>query len=197
VLLAHYFHSAKKILKRDGVVHVCLCGNQPQTWDVAGAAENNGLSCVVEKSADCPISSWLFRDGAEYKLADVESHYPAKRKFRNGSLGSKHFLSRYGYMHRRTAGVLFQGNVKEVNVQQSRNYIFAKVPVESFSMPDGTATEHMKCNICYMDFKCQEEFEHHSNNPALPDVHTTSSEAIVKHQNTLQEKQTTQKFASC
>jgi hypothetical protein len=32
VLLAHYFHSAKPCLRPGGLVHVCLCGQQPQTW---------------------------------------------------------------------------------------------------------------------------------------------------------------------
>jgi inosine-uridine nucleoside N-ribohydrolase len=34
VLLAHYFFSAKSCLRPGVVVHVCLCGRQPQTWRV-------------------------------------------------------------------------------------------------------------------------------------------------------------------
>jgi ribosomal 50S subunit-recycling heat shock protein len=195
VLLAHYFHSAKKILKQDGVVHVCLCGKQPQTWDVASAAEKNGLRCVLEKSTECPISSWLFRDGFEYSVTDVESHYPAKRKFRNGKLGSKHFLSRYGYMHRRTAGELFQGNIKEVNVQQSRNYVFAEAQIERpADTSDIGATGQKKCFVCQTVFKCQDELESHIKNPAPLDAYTDSTElAMAKSQNEMSERHTAQK----
>ena len=169
VLLAHYFHSAKKVLKENGVIHVCLCGSQPQTWDVIGAAKINGLYSVIEKSTDCPIDSWLFRESIELKLANTEDHYRIKRKFRNGKLGSKHFLSRYGYMHRRTEGELFRGNVKEVNVQRSINFVFA-------SMPTDTSVEEcstdLLCRICHTQFINREDLSRHLENPALPDVQT-------------------------
>lgn len=173
VLLSHYFSSAKKVLKRNGVVHVCLCGNQPQTWDVAGAANKNELYCVVEKSIDCPIYSWIFRGENHFRLADVETHYRAKRKFRNGKLGSKHFLSRYGYMHRRTEGELFRGNDKEINVQQSANFVFARVPPNAADQAiDRNSSNELVCNVCKIVFKSQNELLDHLDNPARPDVQT-------------------------
>lgn len=171
VLLAHYFSSSKKVLEQSGVIHVCLCGTQPETWDVIGAAKKNGLYCVMKKSTDCPIDSWLFRDGNQYELAHAESSYRAKRKFRNGKLGSKHFLSRYGYMHRRTEGELFRGTVREVNVQQSINLIFAKVRSADISAESNHAAPNdLKCSICQMIFSCREELVNHLANPALPDI---------------------------
>lgn len=126
-LLAHYFHSAKQLLKADGRVHICLCGNQPKSWKVMLAGENNGLRCIREESTAYPIDKWLFKEkngDRLFELAEVQSHYPTKRKFRNGSLGSKHFLARYGYRHQRTEGDLFDGSVKHINVEQSINFVF-------------------------------------------------------------------------
>lgn len=175
VLLAHYFHSAKQVLKPRGVVHVCLCGNQPKTWDVATAAHRNGFHCLLEKSSSCPMT-WLFKDRPEYKLAEVEAHYRVKRKFRNGKLGSKHFLSRYGYMHRRTEGDLYRGNVREVNVQQSINLVYALHFLDGSTR--GCRTDsceaNFQCSICNMTVDSKDELMHHLKYPALPDVHTSS-----------------------
>lgn len=176
VLLAHYFHSAEKVLKPNGAIHVCLCGNQPQTWDVMRAARNNGLHCRIEKSIiDCPIESWLFPDGVEYTISEVQSHYRAKRKFRNGKLGSKHFLSRYGYMHRRTEGELFRGTDREMNVQQSVNFVFVHdADTETSSLSGELSADAWKCSICRLTFSKEELLSEHLKNPALPDVQTHS-----------------------
>jgi hypothetical protein len=171
-LLAHYFHSAQDILYEKGRIHVCLSGNQPKTWNVIGAARNCGLQCISQESTSCPISKWLFekKDGnvdSKYQLAEAKSHYKPPRKFRNGKLGSKHFLARYGYRHRRTEGDLFQGDAKEMNVQESVNFVFAtdkdesKLPVEL----------HVNtCKICRMEFDSIEHLGVHLRSPALPDV---------------------------
>jgi hypothetical protein len=139
---------------------------------VIGAAKKNGLDCIVQKSADSPISSWLFRDGQEFKLAEVETRYRAKRKFRNGKLGSKHFLSRYGYMHRRTEGELFRGNDREMNVQQSLNFLFAPPTSDASTLEFDGASDDLKCGICKMVFESKHVLERHLDNPALPDIHT-------------------------
>eukprot|EP00984_Skeletonema_dohrnii_P030831 scaffold22661_cov157-Skeletonema_dohrnii-CCMP3373.AAC.1 len=175
-LLAHYFHSAQDILSDgQGRIHVCLSGNQPKTWNVMEAATNCGLKCVSQESTSCPISKWLFPSNGDdcqnYHLAEAKSHYKPPRKFRNGKLGSKHFLARYGYRHRRTEGDLFQGDAKEMNVQESVNFVFAvddekttcNLPVE---MDVNTTT----CNICRMQFDSNEHLRAHLRTPALPDV---------------------------
>ncbi len=56
--------------------------------------------------------------------SEVQAHYPCPRKYRNGKLGSKHFLGRYGYRHRRTGGDLYGGNDADMAVHQSINFIF-------------------------------------------------------------------------
>lgn len=170
-LLSHYFHSALDILSEQGRIHVCLSGNQPKTWNVIEAASNCGLKCVSQESTSCPISKWLFQKGdcQNYKLAEAKSHYKPPRKFRNGKLGSKHFLARYGYRHRRTEGDLFQGDAKEMNVQQSYNFVFViddEAPGKLKVDMDVTNT----CNICGMQFDNNGHLRGHLRAPALPDV---------------------------
>ena len=169
-LLAHYFHSAIDILSEEGRIHVCLSGNQPKTWNVIEAAKKCGLKCITQESTSCPISKWLFQDdtnGQKYELAEAKSHYKPPRKFRNGKLGSKHFLSRYGYRHRRTEGDLFQGDAKEMNVQESINFVFA-INEEATKLP--VEMEENTCSICHMQFDSKEDLLAHLQSPALPDV---------------------------
>lgn len=63
-LLSHYFHSAKQFLVQteDGVgrIHVCLCGTQPQTWNVIDAAKCHGFECIHKETTASPVHKWLF-----------------------------------------------------------------------------------------------------------------------------------------
>lgn len=171
-LLSHYFHSAQDIINQQGRIHVCLAGNQHRTWNVEQAAKNCGLQCISQESTSYPIRKWLFLDEVDckyYKLEDAKSHYKPPRKFRNGKLGSKHFLARYGYRHRRTEGDLFQGDAKEMNVQESFNFVFAIDKAASkpvHVMDDNTTT----CTVCRMQFENKEDLHAHLKSPALPDV---------------------------
>lgn len=91
-LLAHYFHSARSVLKVGGAVHVCLCGTQPSSWRVRAAAERCGLVVAAEEGTAVPVGRWIFgeRNRCDVpEMAEVLPHYPVKRKYRNGSLGSK------------------------------------------------------------------------------------------------------------
>ena len=166
-LLCHYFHSAVDILSEHGRIHVCLSGNQPKTWNVIEAATNCGLKCVSKESTSCPISKWLFQNGHNYQLADAKSHYKPPRKFRNGKLGSKHFLARYGYRHRRTEGDLFKGDTKEMNVQESLNFVFA---IDEEACKKLHVEKGHTCNVCHMQFDDSENLRAHMRAPALPDV---------------------------
>ena len=169
-LLAHYFHSAQDILNEQGRIHVCLSGNQPKTWNVIEAARNCGLRCVSQESTSCPVSKWLFqqeKDCKKYQIATPKSLYKPPRKFRNGKLGSKHFLARFGYRHRRTEGDLFQGDAKEMNVQESFNFVFA-INKESSKLP--AEIDENTCNVCRRHFHSNEHLRSHLRAPALPDV---------------------------
>eukprot|EP00804_Cyclotella_cryptica_P004109 CCRYP_016854-RA/>CCRYP_016854-RA protein AED:0.00 eAED:0.00 QI:854/-1/1/1/-1/1/1/645/441 len=76
-------------------------------------------------------------------------------------------------MHRRTEGELFRGNDKEMNVQQSVNFVFGKIPnTASEQGCDRTSSNELECDICKMGFNCRNELMDHLNNPALPDVQT-------------------------
>lgn len=189
-LLSHYFFSAKKLVKENGRIHVCLCGNQPRSWNVIAAAEqcNGLLQCISQQSTACPIDRWLFNGDVTYDLAEVQSHYPTKRKFRNGSLGSKHFLARYGYKHQRTEGDLFDGSVKHINVEQSLNFVFANpngssgnnvhaaTAIETKDEEQVQAGSSTRCSICKLKFDTTELLESHQNAPGLPDIVTGISD---------------------
>jgi len=172
-LLAHYFWSAQNILKKDGRVHVQLCGNQPRSWDVLRAAR--GLECVAQTSTACSLSGWLFQDGDAYELAEVRPHYPAKRKYRNGALGSKHVLARYGFRHQRTEGDLFSGSVRDIHVEQSINFVFARKARFEPTAETDRADGH-ECSICKLTFENEHQLKAHLDAPALPDVVTGAYE---------------------
>jgi Domain of unknown function (DUF2431) len=124
VLLAHYCQSAKSLVRREesgarrhdntkmstaspcsGYIHVCLAGDQPQTWDLRKAATINGLQLVKTAETNIPFQSvihQLSRGGMSSLIArDVQEGFSAPRRYRNGKFGSRHFLAKYGYMHRR------------------------------------------------------------------------------------------------
>ena len=171
-LLAHYFSSAKSIVKSGGRIHVCLSGNQPKSWRVMTAAEINGLQCIGEETTACPVDRWLFGDGGVYELSDVRPHYRAKRKYRNGSLGSRHFLARYGYRHRRTEGDLFDGSARDINVDQSINFVFAYSGNGVTERDEQSRGEENFCKVCRLKFEDRDRLIAHLDAPGLPDIAT-------------------------
>ena len=103
-LIAHYLHSAAQILLPGGEVHLGLCGRQPRNWGVHLAAERVGLE-VLE-----PLPTGSARSLTAHALAclgepvHAEQSWGARRKFRYGKLGSRHWLGKFGYEHRRCEG---------------------------------------------------------------------------------------------
>lgn len=177
VLLSHYFHSAKQFLNERGRIHVCLCGNQPTTWNLAKSVQLNGLVYAARETTDSPVDKWLFRKGDDTTVAAaVESHYPCPRKYRNGRLGGKHWLGKYGYRHRRTSGDLYGGNDTDMTVHQSVNFVF-EIDASYSEMIQQKQISVMKesqaeCNICGVSFKCKKALHEHLKSPALPDIMT-------------------------
>ena len=122
VLVAHYLASAAAMLLPGGVVHLTLCGNQATTWSAAAHARRLGLLsvqalpttsaaallCGPMAEAGCGRSGPGSGPGAEggggTPLAPPRPEWASRRRFRDGALGSKHWLARYGYEHRRTHG---------------------------------------------------------------------------------------------
>jgi 16S rRNA U516 pseudouridylate synthase RsuA-like enzyme len=176
VLLCHYFHSAKQFLNERGRIHVCLCGNQPDTWNLIKAAESNGLKLNTQETTVLPVEKWLFREEEDALVAaTVEAHYPCPRKYRNGKLGSKHFLGKYGYRHRRTGGDLYGGNDNDMAVHQSVNFVFEintsiiECQNDQESVMEGSET---RCCICGVAFDSKDALHKHLITPALPDIMT-------------------------
>jgi hypothetical protein len=241
-------------------VHVCLCGTQPQTWNVIKAAKKHGLHCMQQESTSVPIQKWLFpfiKQNMEYSVgsdcdrpyvgsvgsdrsfgsdcdydkskhkcsncekkksnnsdiivepAQVQSHYRAPRRYRNGKLGSKHFLGKYGYRHRRTGGELYTGNDVDMMVEQSINFVFQidydekrtkenqgkhngddEKEKEESDMYTRHKSKDYPCPICGVHYTTQQELDVHFESPALPDImKTTAAMEDENHVNSGQKKQ--------
>ena len=187
-LLAHYLHSASQCLPAEGgggAIHLCLCGSQPTTWDVAGAAERNGLEIFHQCGTAGPVGEWLSlvlrqtdADPDPLVVQPTQSGWPAPRRYRNGKLGSKHFLGRYGYRHRRTGGDAYSGNDNDMTVDGSVNILLRRKQGMSASMPlpqiiEGLDRSHYCCRICDRAFETEALLESHLQSPASPDAHST------------------------
>ena len=188
-LLAHYFRSAAKVLPNPkeggGLVHVCLCGTQPSTWDVTGAAVRAGLLLALECGTAGPIVDWLGlawggeKGNTNLELLRAKPGYAAPRRYRNGRLGSRHSLGKYGYRHRRTGGEAHGGNDADMAVEGSVNLLFKNCCAKESSKQEGLARDKeggsnasAQCYICGMDFgpKNYSALRMHLRKPAVPDA---------------------------
>ena len=181
-LLAHYLHSASRCLPKEGggAIHLCLCGSQPTTWDVAGAAERNGLEIFHQCETVGPVAEWMAlvtqMEELPFVMRPTQSGWPAPRRYRNGKLGSKHFLGRYGYRHRRTMGDAYGGNDADMAVDGSVNILLRRkrdvVAAEKSLLPikEGFDRKEYLCKICNRSFETKAQLESHLQSPALPDA---------------------------
>eukprot|EP00965_Chrysotila_dentata_P022886 758663-Pleurochrysis_carterae.AAC.1 len=118
VLILHFFHAAKHILAPRGRIQLTLSGSQQATWDLGSCAVRMGLlllSSIPPATAD----SFCRELPLGVRPCNAEPGWAARRKYRNGSLGSTHWLARYGYEHRRCEGDA------DMNVANSRVLTFA------------------------------------------------------------------------
>lgn len=193
-LLCHYLHSASQVSK---FVHVCLCGTQPETWRLLNAASKQGLLLTKTIKTAAPFSM-IWSDSNEYdtndndavidRAAPARPHYAAPRRYRNGKLGSRHFLGKWGYRHRRTEGQRYNGTSTDMNVNGSMHFVFQKPQQEedlvaskakkrrsSSSSPQmTTAATTFMCKICHAEFHCQDDLEQHYEAPVRPEISATS-----------------------
>ena len=102
-LVAHFLHAASRILAAGGHLHLTLCGNQPSTWECEAHAARLGLSIVQQLPTASP--SCFSPPGVPFLApADGRPEWRARRKFRSNALGSRHWLGKFGYEHRRSEG---------------------------------------------------------------------------------------------
>jgi len=184
VLLAHYFASAKALLTENGRIHLCLAHDQPQTWQMEQAARIQGLELVRTANTEEPfhkiITECVSKDRSTppqvvnaLNPRHPEPGHAAPRRYRNGKLGSRHWLGRYGYRHRRTHGDKFDGGNLDMNVEGSRHFFFG-IGSRAADVVENTKS-HAKldaafqCSICLLSFQSHFALERHLEAPALPD----------------------------
>ena len=119
ILVAHFLASAAEVLVPDGCIHLTLCQNQPRTWEVHAHAARLNLRVLHEKDTVSP-SCFFPADGPATPPAilPVSTAWGARRKFRSGALGSRHWAGKYGYEHRRCEGD------EDMNVDNSIELVF-------------------------------------------------------------------------
>ena len=167
VLLAHFLASAAALVCRGGCVHLTLCGNQPRAWSIDAHSRRIGLSSPLPFDVTQPGLILIDAAGAASRrmpLAPPEEGWAARKRFRNGTLGSKHWLARYGYEHRRSEGDL------DMHVDRSVELIWRlppppaadNVPAPPSAADEGTAapTAH-RCDVCGFAFASADELHQH------------------------------------
>lgn len=167
-LICHYLHSATQVSK---CVHICLCGTQRETWRLDEAAERQNLTMVREIATAAPFSK-IWTD-EELVPNNSNSDYAAPRRYRNGKLGSRHFLGKYGYRHRRTAGEQYHGGSSDMNVAGSMHYVFSSGSTETIRNTrsrDGNGSSVPTCSVCGATFSSQKELDDHLKAPAVPQL---------------------------
>jgi hypothetical protein len=186
-LLCHYLHSAG-LVSSNGLVHVCLCGTQPETWRLHEAAQHQGMTLVRTISTAAPFSQ-IWRTTAttaddddvdnDLEEAPAQAQFAAPRRYRNGKLGSRHFLGKYGYKHRRTAGAAYNGIASDMKVAGSMHFVFQASTTSPPAMMDPTLLSPHTCTICRATFPCETELNDHLLSPAQPQVAQMTNAARV------------------
>eukprot|EP00957_Ditylum_brightwellii_P060266 4576537-Ditylum_brightwellii.AAC.1 len=207
-LLSHYIHSASSCLSTNGIIHICLCGSQPTTWDVMGAAKRLGADLFYQVDTMQPMHNWLLMgdnttpNSTTLVPNDILKHYPSPRRYRNGRLGSKHFLGKYGYRHRRTHGDLYVGGddtngdmkvFSSVNIlfQPSIRHITPSTKRQQQLKQDDKDNAAYQCFICHLKFQSKQELDLHydsplSSNVLQPDILSLIPKEEEKQENTTQ-----------
>lgn len=167
LLLCHYLYSAGKVSK---FVHVCLCGTQSGTWRLFQAVEFCQMKEFKRLSTSAPFSK-LWTDD-ELAPAEAMPTFAAPRRYRNGKLGSRHMLGKYGYRHRRTEGERYIGKASDTNVAGSMHYVFQSQPIST--VPDeALESASYTCTICRSTFSTKNDLSIHQSAPATPQTKPT------------------------
>ena len=96
VLIAHFLHEATALLRPGGRAHLTLSGKQRTTWSVEASAVRHGLTLAQAREPTAPAAFWLEHErGAA--VAPPQPEWAARRKYRSGTLGTVHWLTRRGH----------------------------------------------------------------------------------------------------
>ena len=96
VLIAHFLHEAAALLRPGGRAHLTLSGKQRTTWSVEASAVRHGLTLAQAREPTAPAAFWLEHEpGAA--VAPPQPEWAARRKYRSGTLGTVHWLTRCGH----------------------------------------------------------------------------------------------------
>jgi hypothetical protein len=221
----HKSASGGRHLRDGGLVHVCLCGTQAETWRLVEAAQRQGLRLLrtmptteafhhiwespspnealalgVLDDTGCQVND----DQSLWKVYPSQPGFAAPRRYRNGKLGSRHFLGKYGYRHRRTEGQEYQGLSADMNVSGSMHYVFCRNrQIGDLHRGGGTATaatstktpemlgkecptsSQYTCTVCDLQFESLDALHQHSLAPALPEKVGTTAKTLVKQADAL------------
>jgi hypothetical protein len=197
-LLAHYLASAASRVRRDdnidddlhdddhlGRVHLCLCGTQAETWRLRDAANAAGLLLVQEQSAQEPFHKlWASSSKVNLKACPPTPGWAASRRSRNGRAGSRDWLGKYGYRHRRTHGDGAEADAKDVDLTGATHYLFAAGPTTEKDdvqgrLIDTAGPASFECHICGMKCTNSDELQAHLQAPALPDAASQPAKGII------------------
>eukprot|EP00980_Cylindrotheca_fusiformis_P000659 scaffold160_cov136-Cylindrotheca_fusiformis.AAC.6 len=168
ILLCHYLYSAQQVSE---FVHICLCGTQPDTWRLLQAADYCSMHLIKKFSTSAPFSK-LWTEG-EVAAAEMDPNFSVPRRYRNGRLGSRHMLGKYGYRHRRTEGERYKGKANDTNVAGSMHYVF-KFQAKSTMIKEAPKSLFYTCDICRSSFPSEHSLSLHMNAPAMPAVQPTT-----------------------
>ena len=97
VLIAHFLHEAAALLRPGGRAHLTLSGKQRTTWSVEAAAARHGLALAQAREPTAPAAFWLEREPPHHVAAPPRPEWAARRKYRSGTLGTVHWLTRRGH----------------------------------------------------------------------------------------------------
>ena len=177
VLVAHFLRSAADVLMPGGSVHLTLCGNQPKVW----CAEEHAVALGFEQAQSTPTSTAQF--SALGAPPPAEAGWTARRRFRVGGLGSRHWLGAYGYEHRRTQ------SDADMRVDNSVELVFRWPGEEAAAAVAAAAAAAgsnggkacgddgavFRCAVCRHEFGSAAALASHVRDLALPDVWLTAA----------------------
>lgn len=184
-LVGHFLSSALTVLAPNGLIHLTLCGNQRQAWCVDEHTSRLGLVIVDVRHVGAPPLYGC----SPAEETPPKSEWQARRRFRDGSLGSRHALSAYGYEHRRTEG---EGDVRsdrsvELVLARMGEALLARgasTPPARVAHDEGTdalnalagtaasATDDpgCRCSVCGLSFPDSQSLLGHAFQLSRPDV---------------------------